>query len=398
MKRVKIIFLVSLVSLLTLGFLLLYIRNIINVHAVKTNSTISLASLAEKNDLKIGSEFDPNYAFHQSLNFDNTYTAILLHEFNLIVPGNNFKMKLIHPEQSRYDFTVTDMIVDFALEHHMDIHGHTLIWGNPKSLPKWLQDNSWKIPGRPDRDVLIDILKNHIKTIVGRYKGKVKAWDVVNEAFCDPANHAHKWSVPCIVIDGKKGGMDASVWRTVIGPEYIEIALQAAHEADPDAYLYINDNNYESINSPKSDKIYSFVKDLIERKVPINGVGQQMHIPLDAVDFSQYDRVISLIQQNFRKFNDLGLDMIITELDVRIKKSLFGPSDTQLKNQAKVFASMLKICMDSKCPSFTVWGFTDKYSWIPGHKKGYDYATPFDDKLRPKPAYYSLQEILKIKE
>ena len=342
-----------------------------------------LKAVARARGLTFGSQFDPRH-----LAADASYEALLLREVDLVIPGNDFKMRHVHPGESSYDFSSTDAILDYADAHGLEVHGHTLVWGKSSSLPGWVRDRSWT------RGELIAMLEDHVRTVVGRYRGRVAAWDVVNEAFCDPAVER-----ACVVVPGESGGMDGSLWHTVIGPDFIEIALRAAREADPDAKIYVNDNGYELHDSPKAQKLYAYVEDLVERGVPLDGVGIQMHWGLDDVDTSAFDAAFfeegkRSMATLFQRLNDLGLDVRITELDFRIPEAGFD-SEEVLALQADAFALAASVCLEAEsCPSLNLWGLTDKYSWIPEARPGYGCATLFDADLRPKPAYAALWDAL----
>ena len=350
-----------------------------------TGTLQSLRDLGRARGLLIGSAYP-------STTDDPDYEARFLQQFGLMIPENSFKPRLIHPTETGYYFTATDYLVDYAEQHGLEIHGHTLVWGKTKSLPDWVANGTWT------RDSLSAAITAHISTVVGRYKGRVADWDVVNEAFCDPA--VESW---CIVAPGEKGGMDGSVYRKTIGADFIEIALKAAHAADPQAKLYINDNGYEIAGSPKESKIESYVRDLVSRGVPLDGLGIQMHFVLDAPhlalsDAKWTDFLTTLKQstaETFRRFNAMGLFMAITELDVALPTGSGAPSSHDLARQADVYQMALSVCLEAAdCPSLNVWGFTDKYSWIPKAKPGYGAADIFDASLAPKPAFYALQDRL----
>ena len=345
----------------------------------------TLKQLAAEHGLLIGSQIDPQYliSIPETIpTFEEEYETFFLDEFQLMVPGNNFKLRHIQPEQGSYTFDVTDIILDYAEQHDLTVHGHTLVWGNPKSLPAWLKEGTWS------REALIDVLVDHVSTVVTHNRGRVAAWDVVNEAFCKSANYPNGG---CAVEHGELGGLDESLWYEVIGPEFIEIALQTAHAADPDAELYINETGAEFIGTPKADKYYDFVSDLVERNVPLDAVGFQMHTAVDVFDYMPASIVKSRIAANFARFNELGLDVHITELDVRIADSESGPTDEELGQQAQMFSIMLEACLEAQsCSTFNMWGFTDKYSWIPKGHPGYGHATITDSNYQRKPAFEAL--------
>jgi len=290
---------------------------------------------------------------------ESGYRDTLKREFNLLTPENQMKWGPIHPERDRYNFIGADAIVDFAQTNGMRSHGHTLCWHNQN--PDWLTD------GRFTRTEMIDILRDHIHTVVGRYAGRIAIWDVVNEP-----------------IDGS-GGLRETIWKNKIGPEYIDLAFQFAHEADPDAILIINDYSIEPVNN-KSTTLYNLTRDLQSRQIPIHGVGFQMHLILKrALNYQSF-------ADNIRRFASLGLEIYITEMDVRIQEPV---TSADLAKQATVYRNVIEKCLSEPAfMGFQTWGFTDKYSWIPGHFEGWNDALIFDRSYKPKPAYYALREEL----
>jgi endo-1,4-beta-xylanase len=206
---------------------------------------------------------------------------------------------------------------------------------------------------------------------MGHYKGKIFAWDVVNEA----------------VDDNNK--MRESVWYKVIGPDYIEQAFRFAREADPDAKLFYNDYNTEGMGS-KSGAVYKMVKELKEKGVPIDGVGLQMHIGAAPGEAPS----AKALAANIKRLNDLGLEVHITEMDVKIQK-LSGTDEEKFQKQADVYAMVLKTCLEAEnCTALVTWGLTDQFSWIPGFTGHPDAPLLFDKKYQPKPAYHALIKVL----
>ncbi len=277
----------------------------------------------------------------------------------MLTPENAMKFGPLRPGQDRYSFSDADSIVDFAETHGMPVRGHTLAWHN--QLPTWLTGGTWT------RDELTKILQEHITTVVGHYRGRVMAWDVVNEAI------------------GDDGSLRSTIWSQTIGPEYIEMAFRWAHEADPDALLFYNDYGGEGLGR-KSDAIYTLVQDLVQRGVPIHGVGLQMHVSLD-----QYPDPGD-VAANMERLSALGLEVHITEIDVRIKEPV---TEEKLEMQAHIYQDMLQVCLSAQgCNAFVLWGFTDRHSWIPHFFSGYSAGLIFDEAYQPKPAYYALEAAL----
>ncbi|MDC2955376.1 endo-1,4-beta-xylanase [Streptomyces gilvifuscus] len=286
-----------------------------------------------------------------------TYGDLAGAQFNSLTPGNAMKWGSVEPTQGSFDWTEADQIVAFAQAHNQQVRGHTLVWHNQN--PNWLTNGSWTSAQ------LGSLLQNHITTEVSRYKGRITAWDVVNEPF------------------NEDGTYRSTIWYNGLGADYIANALTWAHAADPAAKLYINDYNVEGVNA-KSTALYNLVKDLKGRGVPIDGVGLQAHLIVGQVP--------ATLQQNIQRFSDLGVDVAVTELDVRMAL----PADSaKLAQQAADFKSVVAACVAvTRCAGVTVWGFADSDSWVPGTFPGYGAATPYDDNYAPKPAYYAIVEAL----
>ncbi|MGW2238171.1 endo-1,4-beta-xylanase [Streptomyces sp. NPDC001759] len=286
-----------------------------------------------------------------------TYGDLAGAQFNSLTPGNAMKWGSVEPAQGSFDWTEADQIVAFAQAHDQQVRGHTLVWHNQN--PNWLTNGSWTSAQ------LGSLLQNHITTEVSRYKGRITAWDVVNEPF------------------NEDGTYRSTIWYNGLGADYIANALTWAHAADPAAKLYINDYNVEGVNA-KSTALYNLVKDLKGRGVPIDGVGLQAHLIVGQVP--------ATLQQNIQRFADLGVDVAVTELDVRMAL----PADSaELAQQAADFKSVVAACVAvTRCAGVTVWGFADSDSWVPGTFPGYGAATPYDDNYAPKLAYYAIVEAL----
>ncbi|MEV7388474.1 MULTISPECIES: endo-1,4-beta-xylanase [unclassified Streptomyces] len=286
-----------------------------------------------------------------------TYGDLAGSQFSSLTPGNAMKWGTVEPTQGTFNWTEADQIVAFAQAHNQQVRGHTLVWHSQN--PSWLTNGTWTSAQ------LSSLLQNHISTEVGRYKGEIAAWDVVNEPF------------------NEDGTYRSTLWYNGLGSGYIANALTWAHAADPAAKLYINDYNVEGVNA-KSDALYNLVRSLKAAGVPIDGVGLQAHLILGQVP--------STLQQNIQRFADLGVDVAITELDVRMAL----PADsTKLAQQKADFKSVVAACVAvTRCVNVTVWGFTDSDSWVDSTFPGYGAATPYDANYAPKPAYYGISEAL----
>ncbi|HEY9060855.1 MAG TPA: endo-1,4-beta-xylanase [Pseudobacteroides sp.] len=317
------------------------------------STTDNLRQLADQRGILVGAAIEPNFLDEPQ------YAKILKENYNFITPENRMKWGFIQPKKGIFDFKGADKIVDFALSNNMKVRGHTLVWH--------IENPSWLTSGNFSKEEMLKILENHIKTVVGHYKGKVHAWDVVNE-----------------VIDVYT--LRNTLWLEKIGPEYIEKAFQWAHEADPDAKLYMNDFFIEE-KGVKSDYYYKYVKELLAKKVPIHGIGFQCHFDM------QTPPDMGSIYDNVKRFADLGLEVDFTEVDFRI----YGYADeAQLKNQAEAYSQLMNIALNfDKVKVFTMWGLTDKHSWVPVTYPESGDAHIFDKEYKPKPAYNALVDALK---
>ncbi|WP_405527309.1 endo-1,4-beta-xylanase [Streptomyces canus] len=286
-----------------------------------------------------------------------TYGDLAGAQFNSLTPGNAMKWGSVEPTRGSYNWAEADQIVNFAEAHGQQVRGHTLLWHNQN--PSWLTNGTWTAAQ------LGQLMNDHIALEVGRYKGRLAAWDVVNEPF------------------NEDGTYRQTLWYNGLGTGYIAQALTAARAADPAARLYINDYNVEGVNA-KSTALYNLVKSLKEQDVPIDGVGLQAHLIVGQVP--------STLQQNIQRFADLGVDVAITELDIRMAL----PSDsTKLAQQAADYKAVMNACVAvARCAGVTVWGFTDSDSWVPSTFPGEGAATLYDENYAPKPAYYAIAEAL----
>ena len=326
-----------------------FLKNTLN----RITRVAPLRYLADKNGILIGTCVSSSHLT------DRDYVETLIREFSVVTTENELKFEIVHPSPNTYVFEPADRIISLAEANGMRVRGHTLVWH--AQLPPWI------VNGNFTKEEWKKVLREHILTVVGRYRGRIWAWDVVNEAVDDT------------------GSLRDTVWLKNIGPEYIELAFRWAHEADPGALLFYNDYGIEEVNA-KSDAVYRLIKELLKRNVPIHGVGFQMHVSLDNPPNPQK------VAENIKRFTDLGLQVHITEMDVRIK---LPATEDELIRQAQVYKEILEVCLNSKnCTAFVMWGFTDKYSWIPYAFPGYGAALIFDENYLPKPAYYALWETL----
>lgn len=306
--------------------------------------------------------------------------SLIRREFNSLTAENAMKMGPIHPREHEYFWADADSIVAFAQRHKMKMRGHTLCWHN--QAPRWMFTDAKG--DTVSKSVLLQRLKEHITTVVSRYKGKIYAWDVVNEVISDKAGEVYR----------------KSVWYKICGEEYIALAFQYAHQADPDALLFYND--YNEIDSEKREKILKMVTGLKQRGVPIHGVGLQAHWAINEPSKDQ-------LEETLARFTASGLMLQITELDISVYPKEHNarekrPSDadqdfTADKEQKQL--EIYKMCFDlfrkykHAITGVTFWNISDRGSWLDnfpvrGRK---DYPLLFDKDLKPKKAY---QEVVRF--
>jgi endo-1,4-beta-xylanase len=331
----------------------------------------SLSYYADKcAGLKIGAAV--GYQFYNEYDTGSIYDKIVKNNFNILVAENEMKYDAIEPTKGVFNFSKADILTNYAQKYGKQVRGHTLCWHN--QLPAWL--NAGLTNGTANatftRSSLLVALKNHITTIVGRYKGKVQQWDVVNEPFTD-----------------SNGALRNSIWQQVIGNDYIDSAFVWAHAADPQAKLYLNEYGAELYGSTKANALYNYILTLKNKGIPVTGVGLQCHFTVSAININKLD-------QNIKRYAEAGLEAIITELDIRIPVASYNvDSAKMLANQASDYLSMIRVALNNpNVKTFVTWGFTDKYSWIPSftatNGPASDYSLLFDKSFLPKPAYTSI--------
>lgn len=305
---------------------------------------------------------------------------LLLKEFNSITAENAMKMESLHPREQNYFWRDADSIVNFAVNHGLKVRGHNLCWH--EQVPNWMfKDESGNLVSK---EVLLKRLKDHITTVVNRYKGKIYVWDVLNE----------------VIGDGDDEFIRNSLWYKICGEEYIAKAFEYAHAADPNALLFYNDYNTE--RPIKRDKIYRLLKKLVDQKVPIHGVGLQAH-------WSIFEPSEKELRDAIKMYSSLGLQIHFTELDMSIypwekNKRQKRADDIDLltpdleQKQIEQYAKVFKIFREYKksVTSVTFWNVSDRYTWldtypVPGRK---NYPLLFDQKLQRKKAY---QEVINFK-
>ncbi|NUP82909.1 MAG: cellulase family glycosylhydrolase [Nonomuraea sp.] len=292
------------------------------------------------------------------LSNETSYRTIAATEFSQVTAENAFKWDSTEPSQGQFNYSGADAIVNFATQNDQQVHGHTLVWHN--QTPGWVQGLS--------ATAMRAAMQNHIANVVGHFASNpaVVSWDVVNEVFED------------------NGNLRTSFWYNTLGQSYIADAFRAARAADPDAKLCINDYNTEGINA-KSTAIYNLVSSLRQQGVPIDCVGFQTHLAI------QYG-FPSDFQQNLERFAALGVQVRITELDVRMQMPRDATKDA---TQATYYRNVVNACLAvTACQGVTIWGFTDKYSWVPDTFSGQGAALIYNESYQQKASYTAVHDAL----
>lgn len=315
----------------------------------------------------------------QTEGLDSLGVKVIQKHFNAIVPENCMKSEVIQPEEGRFDFTQADSFVRFGETNKLFITGHTLVW-HSQAAAWFFTDKQGK---DVSREVLIERMKNHITTIVSRYKGRVKGWDVVNEAIMDD------------------GSWRKSKFYQIIGEDYIPLAFRFAHEADPDAELYYND--YSMAHEGKRQTVVRLVKSLQAQGIRIDAVGMQGHLNMEFPKVEEFEKSIVA-------FSETGVNVMVTELDLSVLPvpgSLAGADiSASFEYQKEMnpypgglpervaeawserYLDFFKLFLkhSDKISRVTLWGVSDAHSWrndwpIPGRK---DYPLLFDRNYQPK--------------
>jgi len=312
---------------------------------------------------------------------------IVSRQFTSLTAENDMKWQAVHPAPERYEFVAADAYVDFGQKHRMAVIGHTLVWHS--QTPEWVFKGDDSQPA--SREVLLNRMREHIHTVAGRYRGRIKGWDVVNEA----------------VADGGPDILRDSPWRRIIGDDFLDHAFRFAREADPKAELYYNDYGLE--NEQKRLRALAMLRGMIQRGVPIDGVGLQGHYHLNHPP-------AAVIEQTIQDFAALGLKVMITEFDVDVLPSRgnMGNADISRREQADPsldpYANGLPAEMQEKLAQryaelfavflrhreqinrVTFWGLDDGQSWLNYFpiRGRTNHPLLIDRELKPKPAFFAV--------
>jgi len=330
--------------------------------------TPPLKELAERRGVQVGSFASLKYLRERA------YTDILSSQFEYAIidgePNWKFEDHTLRPTKDTFDFTQMDQVFDFADQNDMPVRVQHLLWGDEKWLPDWLKQGNYSKPE------LLEIIRNHITTVGAHYKGQVREYTVVNEAFSRK-----------LLTGGNKDW-----WGERLGEEYIDNAFRWARDADPNAILILNDFGNET-EGDISNLMYDYIKAAKARGVPIDGLGMQMHI--DATNAPSKDKVVS----NMKRFNELGVKIYITEFDVNMH-AVKNSKEDEDQQQAKIYGELLEACLEvgaANCPNFGFLGLIDRQSWYRGI--GLEDANPllFNEDYSPKPAFFAIRNTLEKK-
>lgn len=313
-----------------------------------------------KHQFKIGAAINPEILAHDE--------ELILTHFNSVTVENDMKFGEIHPEENRYAFERADIIADFVRENHLTMRGHTFVWHNQTS--DWLfKDQSGK---NVDEATLLDRLEQHMRIMNQRYGDIIYVWDVVNEA-----------------IEDKKGSyLRESLWKEILGDNYIEKIFRLAEKVNPSVDLFYND--YNETKPEKRDKIYKLVKNLKDNGVKIDGIGMQAHWSMDKPSIDEIKEALDM-------YASLDVKIHITEMDVRLcnegEKPKFAtePEPEMLKKQALRYQAFFKLFQQYEAiESVTLWGVSDYYSWLDDFigKGNKTWPLLFNEEGRPKEAYW----------
>lgn len=297
--------------------------------------------------------------------------------YNSLTAENQMKFEEIHPEESRYDFAAADEIAEFAGKHGMTLRGHTLVWHN--QTPDWVFEEADGSPA--SREKVLGRLRDHATEVMTRYKGRISAWDVVNEA----------------IEDKSDAYLRETKWLSTVGEDYLEQAFRIAHEIDPGAQLFYND--YNETDPVKRDKIHRLVRSLLEAGAPVHGIGMQGH-------WNLYGPSIEEIREAIELYASLGVRLHVTELDLSAfrfddqRKDLLEPTQEMQDLLTERYQAIFRLFREyrSAIDSVTFWGVADSGTWLDGFpvRGRLNWPLPFDRQLQPKPAFWSILDQARV--
>lgn len=303
-------------------------------------------------------------------NMNDAKTSTVATQFNLVEAENEMKIDATEPSQNNFSLWDAKKLTAFADTHGMEVRGHTLVWHS--QVPGWISQDGKKNNHNWTKDQLTEIMRNHINGVAGGLKGSIREWDVVNECLDD--DQSIVWSNP------NGYNLRSTVWKNVIGEEFLVKAFQMAHEADPDAKLFINDYGVEFIGDPKAEAYFNLVKKLVEQGAPIHGVGFQCHLTTGQLNAKR-------LKDNLKRYADLGLEVAVTELDI----AQYDPKDSNAARiQAEDYCAAVMAALSlENCRTVLIWGLCDPDSWRENNPLMYDGS------VKPKEAYFAVHAALR---
>ena len=342
-----------------------------------------LRPLAEKLRLNLGAAVVSEYLRQDP--DGGQYQKTVLDNYTMIEPENDLKPPALWQGVGKYDFSKPDFFVDWAMKHKMKVRGHVLLYAsdNGYTIPRWLLNMEKEITPEQAKTMLHD----YIISVAGRYKGKIMAWDVINEAIEDRPN-------------SNPFNLRNSFWYRKLGVDFVELAFRFAHEADPKCKLYYNDYSVEN-GGTKADNLLKMADYLISKKVPIDGIGLQFHrwMVEKPVPGDKFYTMLAEIQKRKLSFmiTEFDLSMPITRLPRTDPNFGLVPMDPEdLQKQAESYSAFVKMALSFKnCQGIQLWGVSDGHSWIPGSTGGRGAALLLDKDYKPKPAYTAFADALK---
>jgi len=309
---------------------------------------------------------------------DSAESKVIRKHFNVLTLENQSKPEPVHPEEGRWVFEPVDRFVQFGAENGMTLRGHTLVWHS--QVPRWFFRDG---EGEASAELLLNRMRDHITTMVTRYKGKIHTWDVVNEVLRD------------------EGGLRESAWYKITGDVYIAEAFRTAHEADPEARLIINDYNLESSDA-KADTMNELVRRLLADGVPVHGVGLQMHLGLDT-DMERLKKNVRKLAAIREISPDFKLE--VTELDMSCYRwgddaeDVVWDEEKTARFSAKyteLFRFYLELAEEGVLDTVVFWGLQDGVSWLNGFpRKHRNYPLLIGREFELKPAFYDVIDLVK---
>lgn len=303
-------------------------------------------------------------------NDSDDMTRLLSSEFNAVVAENEMKIDATEPSRGTFEFGNADKLVSMAGRNGLDVRGHTLVWH--QQVPSWISSDGKKNSNNFSRSELIAIMNAHIDGVASHFAGRVREWDVVNECLDDDQSVVRN--------DPTTYKLRPSVWQLGIGDDFVALAFERAHQADPAAELYLNDYGVEYMGNAKAEALYNLARKLVEQGVPIHGVGLQCHLTTGETDAAR-------LAANIRRYQELGLKCIVTELDIAQAKP---KAPDAAETQAREYGAIVKAALlQPNCPTVMIWGVKDTDSWRENNPLIYDGS------LNRKEAYYAVHAALR---